>query len=67
MKGYSINIKTDLRKENVSNIKKKKEETRRISIVLYVSETLSLTLREERRLRMFENKAMRKIFIIKGK
>ena len=56
-----------MRKENVSNIKKKKEETRRISIVLYVSETLSLTLREERRLRMFENKAMRKIFIIKGK
>ena len=33
--------------------------------VLYVCETLSLTLREEQRLRVFENKVFRKIFEIK--
>jgi len=43
----------------------KKEETICISIVLYVCETLSLTLRELR-LRVFENNVMRKIFVIKG-
>jgi hypothetical protein len=30
--------------------------------VLYVCETLSLTLREEHRLRVFENRVLRKIF-----
>jgi len=33
-----------------------------LPIVLYVCETWSLTLREERRLRVFENKVLRKIF-----
>jgi hypothetical protein len=31
-------------------------------VVLYVCETWSLTLREERRLRVFENKVLRRIF-----
>ena len=33
-----------------------------LPVVLYGSETWSLTLREERRLRIFENTAMRRIF-----
>jgi len=33
-----------------------------LSFVLYGCETWSLTLREERRLRVFENRALRKIF-----
>jgi len=34
----------------------------KIYAVLFGSETWSLTLREERRLRVFENRALRKIF-----
>jgi hypothetical protein len=37
-----------------------------LPIVLYGCETWSLTLREERRLRVFENRASRKIFGPKG-
>jgi hypothetical protein len=33
-----------------------------LSVVLYGSETWSLTLREERRLRVFENRALRRVF-----
>ena len=33
-----------------------------LSVVLYGCETWSLTLREERRLRVFENKVLRRIF-----
>ena len=33
-----------------------------LSVVLYGCETWSLTLREERRLRVFENRVMRRIF-----
>jgi len=33
--------------------------------VLYGCETLSLTLREERRLRVFENRVLRRIFGLK--
>jgi len=33
-----------------------------LPVVLYGCETLSLTLREERRLRVFENRVLRKIF-----
>ena len=33
-----------------------------LSVVLYGCETWSLTLREEHRLRVFENKVLRKIF-----
>jgi hypothetical protein len=34
----------------------------RIPVVLYGCETLSLTLREEHRLRVFENRVLRRIF-----
>jgi hypothetical protein len=33
-----------------------------LPVVLYGRETLSLTLREEHRLRVFENRVLRKIF-----
>jgi hypothetical protein len=33
-----------------------------VSVILYEFETLSLTLREERRLRMFDNRVVRGIF-----
>jgi hypothetical protein len=33
-----------------------------LPVVLYTYETLSLTLREERRLRVFENRVLRRIF-----
>jgi len=33
-----------------------------LSVVLYESETWSLTLREERRLRVFENRVLKRIF-----
>jgi hypothetical protein len=33
-----------------------------LPMVLYVCETLSLTLREEQRLRVFENRVLRRIF-----
>ena len=33
-----------------------------LPVVLYGCETLSLTLREERRLRVFENRVLRRIF-----
>ena len=33
-----------------------------LPVVLYVCETWSLTLREERRLRVFENKVLRRAF-----
>ena len=34
-----------------------------LPIVLYGSETWTLTLREERRLRVFENRVLRRIFV----
>jgi hypothetical protein len=37
-----------------------------LPVVLYGCETWSLTLREERRLRVFENRVLRKIFGPKG-
>jgi len=33
-----------------------------LPVVLYVCETWSLTLREERRLRVFENRVLRRVF-----
>ena len=36
------------------------------SVVLYGCETWSLTLREERRLRVFENRVLRRVFGAKG-
>ena len=37
-----------------------------LPVVLYVCETWSLTVREERRLRVFENRVLRRIFGPKG-
>jgi hypothetical protein len=37
-----------------------------LSVVLYGCETWSLSLKEEHRLRMFENKVLRRIFETKG-
>jgi hypothetical protein len=44
------------------NIKVKKYKTIILPVVLYGCETWSLTLREENRLRVFENRVLRKIF-----
>ena len=44
------------------NLKNKIYRTIILPVVLYGCETWSLTLREERRLRMFENRLLRRIF-----
>jgi uncharacterized membrane protein len=44
------------------NLKIKIYKTLILSVVLYGCETWSLTLREERRLRVFENRVLRRIF-----
>jgi hypothetical protein len=44
------------------NIKIRIYKTITLPVVLYGCETWSLTLREEHRLRMFENRALRRIF-----
>jgi hypothetical protein len=44
------------------NIKIKTYRTVIVPVVLYGCETWSLTLRENRRLRMFENRVLKKIF-----
>jgi hypothetical protein len=46
----------------IKNIKIKIHRTRILSVVLYGCETWSLTLREDRRLRVFENRVLRRIF-----
>jgi len=43
-------------------LKIKLYRTRILPVVLYGCETWSLTLREERRLRVFENRVLRRIF-----
>ena len=48
------------------NLKIKKHKTIIFPFVLYGCETWSLTLREERRLRVFENRVLRRIFGPKG-
>jgi hypothetical protein len=44
------------------NLKVKVHRTIILPVVLYVCETWSLTLREEHRLRVFENRVLRRIF-----
>ena len=44
------------------NLKIKIYRTIILSVVLYGRETWSLTLREERRLRVFENRVLRRVF-----
>jgi hypothetical protein len=48
------------------NIKIRIHKTIILPVVLYGCETWSLTLREEHRLRVFENKVLRRIFGPKG-
>ena len=48
------------------NLKIKIYRTIILPVVLYGSETWSLTLREKRRLRVFENRVLRRIFGCKG-
>jgi len=45
------------------NLKIKVYRTINLSVVLFGSETWLLTLREEHRLRVFENRVMRRIFV----
>jgi hypothetical protein len=45
-----------------TDVKVKVYKTIILPVVLYGCETWSLTLREERRLRMFENRVLRRIF-----
>ena len=44
------------------NLKTMIYRTRNFPVVLYGCETWSLTLREERRMRVFENRVLRRIF-----
>jgi len=46
----------------LKNLKVKIYRTTTLPVVLYGCETWSLTLREERRLRVFENRMLRRIF-----
>jgi len=46
----------------IKNLKTKIYRTIILPLVLYGSETWSLTLREERRLRVFENRVLRRMF-----
>jgi hypothetical protein len=48
------------------NVKVKIDKPIILSVVLYGCETWSLTLREEHRLRVFENRVLRRIFGPKG-
>ena len=47
------------------NLKIKIYRTISLPVVLYGCETWSLTLREERRLRVFENRVLRRVFVSK--
>jgi hypothetical protein len=47
---------------NIKNLKINVYRTLILPVVLYGCETWSLTLREERRLRIFENRVLRRIF-----
>jgi hypothetical protein len=48
------------------NVKVKIYKTIMLSVVMYEYETWSLTLRKEYRLRVFENRVLRRIFVPKG-
>jgi hypothetical protein len=47
---------------HIKNLKIKIYKTVILPVVLYACETWSLTLREEHRLRVFENRVLRRIF-----
>jgi hypothetical protein len=50
---------------NLGNANVKIHKTIILPVVLYRNETWSLTLREEHRLRVFENRVIRRIFGLK--
>ena len=49
----------------IQNLKIKIYRTIILPVVLYGCETWSLTVREERRLRVFENRVLRKVFYLR--
>ena len=49
----------------IQNSKDQDYRTIILPVVLYGCETWSLTLREERRLRLFENRVLRRVFVPK--
>jgi hypothetical protein len=49
----------------LNNVKVRIYKTIILSVVLYECETWSLALREEHRMRMFESRVLRKIFILR--
>jgi hypothetical protein len=51
---------------DLKNLKIKIYRTINLPVVLYGCKTWSLTLREERRLRVFENRVLRRVFGPKG-
>ena len=51
-----------LTKGSIQKVKDQDIETIILPVVLYGCETWSLTLREERRLRVFENRVLRRVF-----
>jgi hypothetical protein len=53
------NIQSKIFPSHIKKIKIKIYKTVILSVVLYGCETLSLTLREEHRLRVFENRVLR--------
>jgi hypothetical protein len=55
LKGYG-------RKQSCHNLKIRIYKTLILPVVLYACETWSLTLREDHKLRVFENRALRRIF-----
>ena len=64
--GVTITNTSDIREEIKCRINMGKIwENIILPVVLYCCETWSLTLREEHTLRLFENKVLRKIFVVK--
>ena len=61
---YSFQIKSGLKSSSLltKNLKIKIYRTIILPVVLYGCETWSLILREERRLRMFESRVLRRVF-----
>ena len=59
---YIRYVKTQLFQFAIQKVKIKICRTTILPVVLYGYETWSLTLREERRLRMFENRVLRRVF-----
>jgi len=59
---YGTQLLINVRVINSNKLKIKIQRTIIFPVVLYGCETWSLTLREERRLRVFENRVLRRVF-----